>query len=256
METDTTRLGETSAEVLDGLNDLLQLDHDAIGAYEIAMEKLEDRDAAAMIAGFRRDHERHVRNLNEAILRLGGTPNDEPHATAPLKMALQSLGGVGGDKGLLMAWRTNELQVRTKYDSYASLANRWPADIKRLIDENALDEERHYQWVVGVLGGEGGGGMVNTVREKVGAVAETVREKTRDGLGGVTNRLSGMLDPEGEGTLAPVGAAAMRAREGLSSAGDQAGDYRDQFAERVRQKPAQTLLMAAVTGFVLGRILR
>ena len=41
MDTDTTRLGghapPATAEILDGLNDLLQLDHDAVGAYEIAM---------------------------------------------------------------------------------------------------------------------------------------------------------------------------------------------------------------------------
>ena len=62
MDTDTTRLDAglappATAEILEGLNDLLQLDHDAVGAYEIAMEKLKDRDHADQIAGFRRDHQ-------------------------------------------------------------------------------------------------------------------------------------------------------------------------------------------------------
>src|SRR5690606_20084718 len=105
----------SDAEVLDGLNDLLQLGHDAIGAYEIAIEKLDDRDHADQIAGFKRDHERHVRDLNEMIRSLGGTPVNEPHATGPLKQAMQSLGALGGDKGVLIAWRANELQVRAKY---------------------------------------------------------------------------------------------------------------------------------------------
>jgi hypothetical protein len=124
VDTDTTRLDAghappATAEILEGLNDLLQLDHDAVGAYQIAMEKLHDRDHADQIAGFRRDHERHIRELNELIADLGGTPKNHPHATGPFKLALQSLGGLAGDKGVLMAFRTNELQVRSKYDSYA-----------------------------------------------------------------------------------------------------------------------------------------
>ena len=72
-------------EVLDGLNDLLQLDHDAIAAYDGAISKLEDRDHAGMIAGYRLDHERHVRELNELVARLGGTPANHPHVTGPFK---------------------------------------------------------------------------------------------------------------------------------------------------------------------------
>ncbi len=246
MDTGTTQRTAATTEVLEGLNDLLQLDHDAIGAYEIAMEKLSDRDHAAMIAGFRRDHERHVRDLNEMITSLGGTPKNEPHMTGPLKEALQSIGAVGGDKGLLIAWRTNELQVRTKYDAYASKANQWPAEAKRLIDVNALDEERHYQWVVGVLGGSGdASGAIDTVKDKASAIA-----------GAVSNRISGAFDPDGDGALSSVGSAAVSARDGIAGAGDRAVEYRDSFETRVRQKPLQTLAIAAVAGFVVGRILR
>lgn len=233
-----------TSEVLEGLNDLLQLDHDAIGAYQIAIEKLEDRDHADQIAGFRRDHERHIRELNEVIAELGGTPVNEPHATGPFKQALQSLGGLGGDKGILMAWRTNELQVRTKYDSYASKANAWPQNVKRIIDRNALDEERHYEWVTGVsqamgLPGEGietdltsglrermntldVGGKVQdaaeTVREKASDVAETVREKATDLTDSVREKASDVADT----ARARVADAAESARAGVASTADSA----------------------------------
>jgi ElaB/YqjD/DUF883 family membrane-anchored ribosome-binding protein len=238
-----------TSEVLDGLNDLLQLDHDAIGAYEIAMEKLEDRDAAAQIAGYLRDHERHVRELNELIRDLGGTPHNEPHATGPFKEALQSIGALAGDKGILLAWRTNELQVRTKYDAYAARANFWPHEAKRLTDLNALDEERHYQWVSDVLAQMGVGGEGPSVRERAGEVVDTVREKVQAGAGAVANRLQGMFAPEGDGAVA-------RVREGLEDAGGRAGQAVDRFESRVRESPLQTLLVAAVAGFVIGRLLR
>ena len=309
MDTDMTmgqRPAPALAEVLDGLNDLLQLDHDAIAAYDTAIEKLEDRDHADQIAGYRRDHERHIRELNELILSLGGSPKNEPHATGPFKTAMQSLGGLAGDKGLLLAWRTNELQVRTKYDSYASKAMLWPADVKRVIDGAALDEERHYEWVSGVLHRMGvghgddtavdrmdaareranvGAGVVNQARERVadaagavsgkvagaaGAVGEkggdlagTVRERVADGAGAVRervtggadavrNRISGLMDTHDGPLAGPAG----RVRGGVDTAVGGAKTAADTFEGRLREHPVQTLLLAGVAGFIIGRILR
>lgn len=151
MEGGSLPVAQPSAEVIGALNELLQLDYDAIGAYEIAIDELEDRDHATRIAAFKADHERHIRELNTLIERMGGTPHNNPHATAPLKHAMQSLGAMGGDRGILLAWRANELQLRNRYDEWASRALRWPAEAKRLVARNALDEEGHYQWVAGVL---------------------------------------------------------------------------------------------------------
>ncbi|HEU0077241.1 MAG TPA: ferritin-like domain-containing protein [Longimicrobiaceae bacterium] len=317
MDTHTTgqagSLTPASSEILDGLNDLLQLDHDAIGAYEIAIEKLQDRDNAQQIAGFKRDHERHIQELNLAIARLGGTPRNEPHATGPFKQALQSLGGLAGDRGLLIAWRTNELQVRTKYDSYASRANHWGPDLKRLVDRNALDEERHYEWVTRALeamgvgtaeGAEEGGGtgplaglreraadVAGTARDRVADVAGTAREKVADvagsarervgevaggardrvgavpgqvregvagGLESVANRISHLVNTEEGGRMAGVAggfaggmeSTARYVREGNVE------ELRRDFEGQVRRSPVQTLLAAALAGFVIGRILR
>lgn len=285
MDTHTGNLGSqapSTTEILDGLNDLLQLDHDAIQAYDVAIEKLEDRDHADQIAGFRRDHERHVRELNELITTLGGTPKNEPHATAPLKQGLQSLGGLAGDKGLLIAWRANELQVRTKYDNYASKAMLWPADVKRVIDRNALDEERHYRWVaellerMGVAPGEGlethalnrmregttGGGRMGEMKDRAGEMAGTARERVAGGLESAANRISHLVNQEegaaGQGRMAGV---ANRLAGGMESTAHyvreaDAGELRHDFEEQVRRNPVQTLLVAAVAGFAIGRLLR
>ncbi len=260
MDATTGTRMATTEEVLEGLNDLLQLDHDAVAAYEVAMSKLEDRDHADQIAGFRRDHERHIRELNEAIAELGGTPRNAPHATGPFKAALQGLAAVGGDKGLLIAFRTNELQVRNKYDSYASKALLWPAETKRLVDRAALDEERHYRWVADALAalgvGMGEGAEIDAATRAreggSGGRLADVREKVSDGVGAVTNRISGLLDTH-EG---PLSGPIDRVRGGAQGAVGGARDARDDFETRVREKPLQTLLVAAVAGFVVGRMLR
>ena len=314
MDTHTTgQVGSTtpaSSEILDGLNDLLQLDHDAIGAYEIAIDKLQDRDHAAQIAGFKRDHERHIQELNLAIAGLGGTPRNEPHATGPFKQALQSLGGLAGDKGVLIAWRTNELQVRTKYDAYASKANHWGPELKRLVDRNALDEERHYDWVTGALqamgvgtaegleqdaatrsregGGSGGlaglreraadvagtarekvadvagsardkvGGVAGGARERVGAVPGQVREGVAGGLESVANRISHLVDPAEGGRMAGVAGGVAGGMESTARYVREGNveELRRDFEGQVRRSPVQTLLAAALAGFVIGRILR
>jgi rubrerythrin len=305
VDTDTTRLDAghappATAEILEGLNDLLQLDHDAVGAYQIAMEKLHDRDHADQIAGFRRDHERHIRELNELIADLGGTPKNHPHATGPFKLALQSLGALAGDKGVLMAFRSNELLVRAKYDSYAAKANHWPTNIKRIIDACALDEERHYSWVSRVLGKDENAALdpvdmvreraaaaghkleatkervaeaagtarervadvAGTARERVAEVAGTARERVTGGVDAVRNRIAGVMD------RAHDGAGHAEAYDGYTTGGaggtvglrdrvqTLAGGAGDTFAQRFNEQPLQTLLIAGIAGFVIGRLLR
>lgn len=293
MDTDTTRLDgglapPATAEILEGLNDLLQLDHDAVGAYEIAMDKLNDRDHADQIAGFRRDHERHIRELNELIAELGGTPRNQPHATGPFKLALQSLGGLAGDRGTLMAFRTNELQVRAKYDAYAAKANMWPTHIKRVIDGCALDEERHYRWVSDVLGKDENEALdkIDTARERAEAHArpidkvtdaagvarervleatDTVRERVAGGVDAVRNRLQGVLNRDNGG--ASTGMYADDAYAGAPSGTSRVADVRGRvttvagnagksFEQRFQEQPLQTLLIAGVAGFVIGRLIR
>lgn len=283
MPIETDRAGPSNvptAEVIEGLNDLLQLDHDAIGAYRIAIEKLESRDWAMQISGYLTDHERHVRELTEAVVGLGGTPMNEPHATGPFKQALQSLGAVGGDKGLLMAWRANELQVHTKYDRYASKAVFWPDRVKALIDRNALDEERHYRWVIGVLeemganiGGGAEEGLANRLREnmgrlddvrgKAGGALNNARGRAADGLAAAAERLDRAASRQelDGGTRARAAEAAHRLAGGMDAT---AGFLRSPDPQRLREdveffareNPLRAVLITLAAGFVLGRILR
>jgi len=139
------------SEILDVLNELLRLDHDAIGSYEIAIEHLVNRGSADQIEAFKGDHERHILRLNELVYEYGGVPANEPNASSPLTQAIQKLAGVGGDEGLLLAWRANEHRLLNRYRRYVRRARGWPEPVRALIDEHAADEERHYAWVLGLL---------------------------------------------------------------------------------------------------------
>jgi rubrerythrin len=278
--TQGTQHEPSTAEVLDGLNDLLKLNHDAVAAYDIAIERLEDPDHASQISGFRADHQRHIAELNDQITRRGGTPENRPHRTAPLKEGLQKVGSLGGDRGTLIAWRINELQVRTKYDSYASKAGTWPDDLKPMIDRQALDEERHYQWVVDLLQRLGIGPddeletrIATRMREasaQLDAAANRARERVGDAASAAKNRIASSLDATGDrietmeqerqlqGRAADITDRAARGMHSSASylrENDLDSARRD--LERVaREYPFRTVATCFIFGFVVGRILR
>jgi hypothetical protein len=189
MTTNTTLVAE--------LNDLLQLDHDAVHAYTIAVDKLENAGWKESLVRYRGDHQRHIDELTTHIRSLGGTPVELPHIpTGVFKSAVQAAGAAGGDRGILLAFKSNEGQVRDKYWRAANAGH--PAETSALLRRNAHDEEVHYRWVAGVLESIGAGadtpiGKAEATFEKVHGGAATAMESAEKaamkGAGQLRNRL-------------------------------------------------------------------
>jgi len=139
------------------LNDLLQLDHDAVNAYTIAIESLKNEGWRESLVRYRGDHQRHIEELTTHIRSMGGTPMELPHIpTGVFKSAVQAAAGAaGGDRAILLAFKSNEGQVRDKYWRAANAGH--PAETSSLLRRNAHDEEVHYRWVAGVLESIGAG---------------------------------------------------------------------------------------------------
>ncbi len=144
--TETTNV-QMDPSLLAELNDLLQLDYDAVQAYTVAIERLGDVEAKNAIAAFREDHERHIRDLTQLIRSRGGDPINLPHLpTGIFKLAVQGVGAAGGDKGILLAYKSNERQVRDKYRRAANRAH--DPEVTAIIRRSADDEQRHYTWAL------------------------------------------------------------------------------------------------------------
>ncbi|HYD54443.1 MAG TPA: ferritin-like domain-containing protein [Gemmatimonadaceae bacterium] len=141
----------TDPQLLAQLNDLLQLDHDAVGAYTVAIDALENPRYRVALERFRGDHERHIVELTQLILERGGTPIEMPHVpTGVFKLAMQQAGTLaGGDKGVLLAFKANERQVRDKYRRLAEASE--DLVVADVLSRGADDESKHYGWVVTVL---------------------------------------------------------------------------------------------------------
>lgn len=141
---ETTQKAE--ATIVSQLNDLLQLDHDAVAAYNVAIRELDSAALKAELEAHLNDHKRHIEELERHIDRLGGMKMSMPHLSGVFKLAVQSAVAAGSDRAVLLAFKANEMQVRDKYARAAEAD--MPVDVRDTISRAAADERRHYDWAV------------------------------------------------------------------------------------------------------------
>lgn len=170
--------GAADAVLTASLNDLLQADVDAVQAYALVIKQLESSTRKQVVRRYQADHKRHITTLKQLIRAHGGAPVAVSHIpTGPFKLAMQATGSVGGDRAVLLAFKTNERQVRDKYQRAAGRKG-LPADVARALKRAAADEERHYRWAERELERLGAGRR--TVVGKAAAAAEVVNARTVD----------------------------------------------------------------------------
>lgn len=140
-----TMVGNESS-IQDLVTNLIYLEHDAIAAYKSCIERLDDKALAAKVAGFKADHDEHVRVLTEMSRQLG----IEAPAGGDMKQMLTTgkivIADMMGDAAILMAMKTNEDDTVTAYER----ASRHPDAIpesKAFFMKAHQDEERHRSWM-------------------------------------------------------------------------------------------------------------
>ncbi len=177
------------------LQDLLQLEQDALPAYAAAIAALRSRELREQLEVYRKEHERHVEVLSAEIEALGGIPLPVPHLpTGLFKLAVQLLGLPGGDRAILLAFVSNEWQSQEKYARYA--ARPYPPELAVLLRRHAADEARHYAWACEALEGLGCGSDTpigratqtfarfhGTTADTIEALGRTMMETTVRALG-------------------------------------------------------------------------
>ena len=169
------------------LNDLLQLEHDALPAYGLAILAMQDGGHRERLEGFRAEHLRHMQELTGLIEAHGALPMALPHIpTGMLKLGVQMAGLPGGDRAILLAFRANEWQSQMKYARLAE-GDHAP-EVARVLRRAAADEAKHYAWAVEVLDGMGLGndttiGVANSSFAQFhGLMAELLESAARNGI--------------------------------------------------------------------------
>lgn len=141
-------IGE-QAVLIGELNDLLQLDYDAVAAYSLALSALDDPGYQDAVRRFKVDHERHIEELTYLIQDYDGIPMPIPHLSGAFKLAVQGVGTVGDDAAVITTFKSNEAQSRDKYRRAAR--HQHPVDVQDVIIRAARDEQRHFDWAMRTL---------------------------------------------------------------------------------------------------------
>lgn len=201
------------------LNDLLQLDYDAVQAYGLAISLLSNPEYKSQLRDFRADHERHIDELSRLVANHGGIPVELPHLpTGVFKLAVQAAGRLGGDRGVLLAFKANERQVRDKYRRAAE--KRQPPEVAVILSRAAGDESLHYSWVLETLEDLGAG--ESTTAGRIEQAVEIGHARMADVVEG----------------------AERRAMEGV-----------EQGRRAAAERPLSSVLIAVGAGFIVGQLL-
>ena len=218
---------QTDASLIADLNDLLQLDHDAVEAYTLAIDVVRSVRYREALVQHRADHKRHIEELAGLVRERGGLPIELPHATAPLKLVVQALGAAPSDDTLLLAFKAVEGQARDKYQRFAR--KNYPSDVAEVVKKGAEDESRHYQWAEGALRelGVGAGTIPHTVASAIEGLhklladpIEAAGRKVMEQVGSVV----GTTRSRGGGAAPSPAAAASEVSDTVAAAAADAGD--------------------------------
>lgn len=125
----------------------IQLEHDAIAAYETCIDKLEAPNRKEKVREFLGDHERHLRELEDLAREVGaydpgGGDMKEVLTTSKVKLA----GMTGGDGAVLKAMSSNETDTVTAYGRGSESSVVEPAH-QELFQRAHEDERRHKEWM-------------------------------------------------------------------------------------------------------------
>lgn len=126
---------------------LVELDFDAVEAYEAAIQRLKDETSRSKLNEFKADHERHIRDLSDALNRHGITAPNRGDAKRVLTKGKVVMGQIAGDRGILQAMKTNEDDTNAAYER-ASNRNDLPPEILSLVERGLADERRHRDWII------------------------------------------------------------------------------------------------------------
>ncbi len=136
-------------KVIEECNDLIRFDHDAIGAYDEAIDAINVPQIHEKLVAFRGDHERHVTELSAVVRKLGGSPPSKPGVRGVIRKTMTKVAGLAGIETVLRAMRSNEEVLNKQYASRAR--QDFPADVLAIIQKNYGDEQRHLAFIESTL---------------------------------------------------------------------------------------------------------
>jgi len=143
-------MNEKSKELIKALSDLVQLDIDAVHAYDQAIKEIDDPIFKERLLKFQDDHRNHIIGLSEEIRKLGKQPPEESMDFKGYVIeAFAAIRSFAGLKGALKSMKTTE-EITNRY--YSEVVS-WeaPEAIKELLRSYFSEEKIHLDYITANL---------------------------------------------------------------------------------------------------------
>ena len=137
----------TQTDFSRAVKELVELDFDAVEAYEAAINRIENSAYKSKLEEFKKDRQRHVQELS-GLLR----EHEEDPPTGPsmgkqwLTKGKIILANLISDKTILAAMKTNEDDANTAYERMVAHEDKWE-DAAMILQRGLQDERRHREWL-------------------------------------------------------------------------------------------------------------
>lgn len=133
------------------LKDLIELDYDAVEAYETAVNRLETQELKEKLNIFKADHEWHIQELTSTLKKRNCLPPLGPSIGKQwLAKGKVVLANLMGDNTILRAMVSNEMDTNTAYERISLREDIWP-EAKDIIRKGLDDEKRHKKWLENMI---------------------------------------------------------------------------------------------------------
>ena len=135
------------------VKNLIELDYDAIQAYEAAIARLTREGQRRQLMEFRDDHQRHIEELSRVLRDGGRTPPKGPDLKRLLMEGKVVLAGLVSERAILYALKSIAKDTNVAYER-ASRSDAVPLQLRELLRASLADERRHRGWLEEQLDGE------------------------------------------------------------------------------------------------------
>ncbi len=142
-------MAQEDRDLTDRLNELIALDIDAVSAYGAAIRHIGVPFLQERLRLFQQDHERHIRELSQAVKLHGGEPRQKADVKGFFIQGFTAITAAMGDEAALRAMQTNEELTTHTYQK--AMHENWPMEVSALIEGNYADEQRHLAFVQDAL---------------------------------------------------------------------------------------------------------
>jgi uncharacterized protein (TIGR02284 family) len=136
----------TQTDFVDALNDLLEMEFEALEIYDAAIHRLDKEDYRDKLREFKEDHEKHVKDLTDYLEKIGEEPSKKPSGKQVLPISIISLKSLIGDKSILKTMVSVEEDTNKAYERMNKHSDKHEKSAD-MIKEFYNDEKKHKAWL-------------------------------------------------------------------------------------------------------------